>query len=106
MPGITREEKESRVERDTGNPTDTVYSARGYHTRSYHDDRECYALTRADSGVRERSRGEAQKQLSPCRVCVLGEVDNSHEQGGISKLERLLRDDKEDPVGLAGGETA
>lgn len=100
MTRLTRAERDQRIKQDPGDPKDTVYTTGRYHNRSYHDDREC--VDSENGVVRERTREMAQGQLAPCMVCVLDAVDNSHNQGGISKLERILRDDKESPE-LGGG---
>lgn len=102
MSRLTRQEREKRVARDDGNPDDIVYSSGRYHNRSYHDDPDCHRLK--GCAERERKRRVAKQQHAPCVVCVLDEKGNGHNQGGISKLERLLRDDKEDPEVFGGAD--
>lgn len=108
MTELTRAERLEQIERDNQPLDDTVYikSPAGY-TRAYHDDSDCTAMNEKN-GLIETSRREGQKRMKvPCKYCVL-EEHGSHNMGGvgggISKLERALREDKETPECFGGAD--
>lgn len=103
MPNLTREERLRRIGEDQGNPEDTVFLNPSFHARTYHGTPECCEL----DGVNERevTRRVGQDRIfAPCMNCVDGVEKREWESvgGGISKLERVLRDDKETPAGFGG----
>lgn len=73
--GLTRAEREQRIEHDDGDPDDTVYYTRS-RPSTYHARQNCRAT--GDAELREVDRAAAQRRvLAPCRFCVLDDVERS-----------------------------
>lgn len=78
MAGITREEAEKRIEKDTGDADDEVWVKRSSTTsrHTYHDERDCHSLQRVGE-CRSIIRKQAQRRLfAPCRLCVIGRSED------------------------------
>ena len=99
MSGPTRDERERRIERDDGDPDDTVHTSDRYHSgTAYHDDPECGEAATVIE-LREQRRETAQRRgRYPCQSCVLGE---RYREGGSMDAYQALAD--ADPDDYAAG---
>jgi hypothetical protein len=71
--------REDRIERDDGDPEDTVLVGKyhGSSTVAYHDDGDCTRIKNPEQ-YREWTRGRAQQAgRTPCSECILGSTNHS-----------------------------
>lgn len=75
---MTREERLARQEDDEGDSDETVYLGRGGRagngTNTYHDNRDCNFLQRAETVTETNRKGAQCRWLAPCTHCVLDDT--------------------------------
>lgn len=100
MASPTRAERQARIAADDGDPTDLVYLPAGRTASSvscYHAHVRCQTLPTDGEFTRLPRERAHELGKAPCKICVLGNVDNPGPSGLAATLERL---DPED-VGLS-----
>lgn len=94
MTSLTREEREARIERDDGDPEETVHTvARSSQSMIYHDDPTCQGLFN-DATLKAWTREQAQDRTrAPCRYCVLKDASTNTKSTGMDpKMAELLNE--------------
>lgn len=83
MGKMSIEDTEERIERDDGQPDDTVFTLAGRRRTAYHDSTDCHAMRWESHEIAETTRSEAQAALRyPCGGCVLGNGNGPSSKGG------------------------
>lgn len=78
---MTRDDRLALQEDDDGSPDETVYLGKGGRagngTTTYHEDRECSFLGRAETVTTTTREGAWRRWLAPCSHCVLDDGGES-----------------------------
>jgi len=99
---MNRSAAQREIDKDDGDPSETVYTSSGSPRTHYHEDRNCDRLEDVNPDrIREVERKVAQRRVKPpCRLCTIDGDIHAEKKNTTqaAKLESLGIDTSELPV--------